>query len=149
MPHRLQELGPQHHAAIRMRLEGASTEEICEALEVQPRTVYLWFGNPLVKAEQARQLRNVTELFVEKLASAGIAAMDQLMEMASQPTQGPMTPELKLKVLREMLDRMPPPCQQSLFAHLSDEELLELARTLGEEVQDSEAPRQGAGPAGV
>jgi hypothetical protein len=51
VPDRLHELGTQHHAAIRMRLDGRSTEAICETLGVKRRIQYLWFSDPLVKRE--------------------------------------------------------------------------------------------------
>src|SRR5215207_3864072 len=63
MAHRLRDLGPQHHAAVRMRIEGVPSDEICERLGIERRTLYLWFVDPLVKAELTRQLARVDELF--------------------------------------------------------------------------------------
>jgi hypothetical protein len=40
-----------------MRLEGRTTDEVCSALEIKTRTLYLWFSDPLVKAELQAQLR--------------------------------------------------------------------------------------------
>src|SRR5829696_6558727 len=81
MPHRLRELGPQHHTAIRMRLEGVSTQQIAETLDVQKRTVYLWFSDPLVKAELGVRLEQINEMFAEKLASAAVSALTELKAM--------------------------------------------------------------------
>ena len=53
------ELQAQHHAAIRMRIEGRSSEEIARELEVEKRTVYLWFSDPRIKAELADQVDRV------------------------------------------------------------------------------------------
>jgi hypothetical protein len=134
MPHRLDELGSQHHAAIRMRLEGASTEEICECLEVEKRTVYIWFGDPLVKAELKRQLERINELFAERLASGAVSALEELKRMAEMPVQGQLTPDTKLKVLKELLDRATAqrrlPEGESIFSEMSDHELVEKARRM-------------------
>lgn len=40
-----------------MRIEGRPTAAICDALGVERRTVYLWFSDPLVKAELRGQLQ--------------------------------------------------------------------------------------------
>ena len=136
VPHRLSELQPQHHAAIRLRVEGRSTEEICEQLGVEKRTVYLWFSDPLIKAALADQVARVNELFAERLAAASVRAIEELIFMARQPTLGPLTPDVKLKVLREILDRAAPAQQprhvvtEGSFARLSDEELFAQARRL-------------------
>lgn len=106
VPHRLNKLGPQHHAAIRMRIEGVPTEEICDRLDVEKRTVYLWFSDPLVKAELVVQLQLVNAAFAERLATAGLVAFEQLRALAEAPVQGPVSPELKLEVLRDILDRI-------------------------------------------
>jgi len=70
MAHRLRDLGPQHHAAVRMRIEGVPSDEICERLGIERRTLYLWFGDPLVKAELTRQLARVDELFAGQLETS-------------------------------------------------------------------------------
>jgi Homeodomain-like domain len=115
MPHRLRELGPQHHAAIRMRLEGVPTEQICEQLEIKPRTLYIWFSDPLVKAELAERQRRINELFAERVAVVASSALDELEAMVKGPTQGAVTPETKLKAIKEVLDRAvaaPDPCTE-------------------------------------
>src|SRR5215213_10581956 len=66
----LQVLGPRHHAAIRLKLDGASGREIADALDVQTRTVYLWMGDPLVKEELARQLDRIGDVFAREIALA-------------------------------------------------------------------------------
>jgi hypothetical protein len=76
MPHRLLELQPRHHAAIRMCIEGRSTEQISRALEVKPRTLYIWFSDPLVKRELAEQLQRFNEIFAERYAAVCLAAID-------------------------------------------------------------------------
>jgi AcrR family transcriptional regulator len=144
MPHRLHELGPQHYTAIRMRLDGASTDEICETLDVEKRTVYIWFSDPLVKAELSRQLARINEIFVEKLASTATTAIDQLKEMVEMPVQGPLTPETKLKVVREILDRAAGGAsiggrQDGIFSELSTDELLDIARVTAD-IVNTERP---------
>ena len=66
----LQVLGPRHHAAIRLKLDGASGREIADALDVQTRSVYLWMGDPLVKEELARQLDRIGDVFAREIALA-------------------------------------------------------------------------------
>jgi hypothetical protein len=70
MSEHLRSLGPRHHAAIRLKLDGASGSEIANALDVETRTVYLWMGDPLVKDELARQLDRVGDEFARELALA-------------------------------------------------------------------------------
>jgi hypothetical protein len=106
MPQRLHELGPQHHAAIRMKIEGVPTEQICERLDVEKRTVYLWFSDPLVKTELQVQLLHINATFAERLAAAGAVAFEQLTELAAAPVEGPVTPQMKLELVREILDRI-------------------------------------------
>ncbi len=53
-----------------MRIEGRSTEQISRALEVRPRTLYIWFSDPLVKQALAEQLERFNELFAERYAAA-------------------------------------------------------------------------------
>ena len=103
MPH-LRELGPQHHAAIRMRLEGLSTETTCEQLEIKPRTLYVWFSDPLVKAELVERQRRINELFAERLALVASSALDELETLVKAPTRGAVTPETKLKAIKEVRD---------------------------------------------
>ena len=137
MPHRLSELKPQHHAAVRLRVEGRSTEEICEQLAVEKRTVYIWFSDPLVKAALTDQVDRVNELFAERLAAASVQAIEELISMAREPIHGHLTPDMKLKVLREILDRAQPARQEpdreaseGQLARLSDEALIARARFL-------------------
>ncbi len=128
-----------------MRIEGRSTEQICAALEVERRTVYLWFSDPLVKAELAGQVDHVNELFAERLAGAGLKALEALCEMASQPAHGDLTPETKLRALREVLDRalaarQSPQATERPFAQLSDQELVDLARSLAARAGNGNPP---------
>lgn len=80
MPHRLRELQPRHHAAIRMRIEGRSTEHTSRALAVRPRTLYIWFSDPLVKQALAEQLERSLEMpkarFPSGLSLVGAAGFE-------------------------------------------------------------------------
>jgi hypothetical protein len=108
MSQRLQKLGPRHHAAIRMRIAGSSSRDIQEELGVQLRTLYLWFGDPLVQAEIDRQLERISDLMAEKLAVSGLRALDELMRVLGKPDREPdVSDEMKLAVARELLDRCP------------------------------------------
>ena len=118
-----------------MRLEGLSTETICERLEIKPRTLYLWFSDPLVKAELAERQRRINELFAERLALVASSALDELETLIKAPTQGAVTPETKLKAIKEVLDRAaatPDPCHELRrnLQSMSDEELRNSARWL-------------------
>jgi len=101
----LRALAPRHHAAIRLKLDGASGGTIAERLGVETRTVYLWMGDPLVKQELARQLERIGDEFARQLALAGNVRISQLIEAAQLPLEGPITPEQKLAFIREALDR--------------------------------------------
>ena len=100
MPKRLRELSPRHHAAIRMRIAGATNTEIERKVGVQRRTLYVWFGDPLVKAEIDRQLQRINTLIAEKLASGALVALDVAREILERPMEGPITPELRLAAIR-------------------------------------------------
>lgn len=86
-----------------MKLDGRSSSEIAERLEVKRRTVYLWFGDQLVKAELARQLSNVNQHFSERLAEAGLSAVRVLQELAVAELATPVDPATKLKAAQELL----------------------------------------------
>jgi AcrR family transcriptional regulator len=135
MPHRLQELQPRHHAAIRMRIEGRSTEQISRALEVKPRTLYIWFSDPLVKQALAEQLERFNEIFAERYAAACLAAIDAAVRVVNQPVKTPPTEEMRLEYVKLLLDRHPATMAMSVklreivsYAHLLPPE--ELHRTL-------------------
>ena len=118
-----------------MRLEGLSTETICEQAEIKPRTLYVWFSDPLVKAELVERQRRINELFAERLALVASSALDELETLVKAPTQGAVTPETKLKAVKEVLDRTaatPDPCRELRrnLQSMSDEELRDSARWL-------------------
>jgi hypothetical protein len=105
MAQHLRSLGPRHHAAIRLKLDGASGCEIAETLGVETRTVYLWMGDPLVKQELARQLERISDEFARQLALAAMVGVSELREAVQLPIEGSITPEQKLAFIRETLDR--------------------------------------------
>ena len=118
-----------------MRIDGNSPEEIARELEVEKRTVYLWFSDPLIKVELASQVDRVNELFAERLAGVALKALDALCVMAELPVRGELTPETKLKILRELLDRAQAgaqgaPTPAAMLKQLSDQQLIGLARSL-------------------
>lgn len=102
----LQKLAPHHHVAIRMRIAGESHAAIEARLGVKRRTLYLWFGDPLVKDEIEAQMRNVRQIFVEKLVETGLVALDETQALMRHPVvDGPIDFGTKLEVIREVLDR--------------------------------------------
>ncbi len=88
-----------------MRIEGRSTEQISRALAVKPRTLYIWFSDPLVKQELAQQLERFNEVFAEKYAAACLAAIDAAIRIVSQPVKTPPTEEMRLEYVKLLLDR--------------------------------------------
>lgn len=102
----LQKLAPHHHVAIRMRIAGESHAAIEARLGVKRRTLYLWFGDPLVKVEIEAQMRNIREMFVEKLVETGLIALDETQTLLRYPViDGPIDFKTKLEVIRDVLDR--------------------------------------------
>lgn len=85
-----------------MRIEGRSTEQISRALEVRPRTLHIWFSDPL-----AEQLERFNEIFAEKYAAACLAAIDAAIRVVSQPVERPPSEEMRLEYVRLLLDRHP------------------------------------------
>ena len=92
-----------------MRIEGRSTDEICEALEIQPRSLYIWFSDPLVKAELNRQLDRINEVFAQKLAETAVSGLTALAEIASTPVGNPLDWTTKLHAVRLILEKTVPP----------------------------------------
>jgi hypothetical protein len=137
MPHRLTALAPRHHAAIRMKIDGAPGVAIAETLDVELRTVYLWMSDPLVKQELARQLERVNESFAQRLAIAALQGLEALRDLVEEPSERPVEPALKLRAACELLDRYdriatcePAASPASALAALSDEALVERARQI-------------------
>jgi hypothetical protein len=136
----LRSLGPRHHAAIRLKLDGASGSEIADALDVQTRTVYLWMGDPLVKEELARQLDRIGDEFTRQVALAANTAITELRKMAELPVEGPLETSEKLAVIQQILERYSAPNGPADRANsferelesLSDAELLAQAKELTE-----------------
>jgi len=138
MSEHLRALGPRHHAAIRLKLDGASGIDIADALDVQTRTVYLWMGDPLVKQELGRQLDRIGEEFARQLALAAAVGLNELRKMAELPVDGPLTVSEKLAFIEAILDRYSEldkaADRSNSFQHelesLSDAELLARAEAL-------------------
>lgn len=80
---RLKALNTLHLAACRMRVEGRNNAYIAEELGVQVRTLHVWFSDPLVKAEIKRLIGRIDDVFVERKATAGLRALDELSDFAS------------------------------------------------------------------
>lgn len=65
-----------------MKVEGRSIDFIHQELGVQKRTLYLWFSDDKMKAEIDRLISDVERLFAERMASAGMRALDEMVEFA-------------------------------------------------------------------
>jgi AcrR family transcriptional regulator len=147
MAKHLKELGPQHHAAIRLRAAGTSPEEIAEELGVHRETVYVWFSDPLVKAELNKEIELINERLADRLAAAADRAFSELEAIAMESAQGAPTFDVKLRALTAILDRCPTsarvprrpvPERPSPFDGMSTEELRDYLR----EVKAPENPHK-------
>jgi AcrR family transcriptional regulator len=94
--------------AVMMRLDGRTPDQIAENLGVQRRTVYLWFSDPLVKAELESEHAQLSNRLREKIATAAVAAVDALREMIATPIEGPISDEARLAAMREVFTRIDP-----------------------------------------
>jgi hypothetical protein len=132
----LRELNSRHHTAINMRIAGASPSAIAETLGVQRRTVYLWFGDPLVKRQLVSRTENVNDLIADRLAANALVGLDLLRTFAEEPCDTPVSPQLRLEAIRELLERHPltnaraalasTDDHQSVFQAMDDHELAAL-----------------------
>src|SRR4051812_44905485 len=102
----LQKLGPHHREAVRMKIGGASGREISEALGIRLRTVYLWFGDALVKAELSRQIEQADDHLKTELAMSALHGLQRLRELLEEPI-GVISFETKLAAISDILDRCP------------------------------------------
>lgn len=107
MGNKLVELHPQHHAAIRLRLEGKKADEIAEELEVTLRTVHIWFSDPLVKNQMNELVARSNEIFAEKMALGGIVGMDELRAAVQAGYKDRPSPGTWLEIVRELMKYTP------------------------------------------
>jgi AcrR family transcriptional regulator len=146
---RLQALNSQHKAAARLKVEGKSIKLIAKELGVTTRTLHVWFSDETVKAEVRRLTERVDEIFVERLASSGLQALEKLTDIAIEAPR-PVDPngreigmhdDERLKYLESILDRVDRTTKlkdrvaageggdtnyQQIFMSMPDEKLAEL-----------------------
>lgn len=77
-------LQPNHKAAARMKVEGRRIDEIAVELKVQKRTLYLWFSDDKMKAYIAEMVRNIEDVFAERMATSGLRALEEMVSFASE-----------------------------------------------------------------
>lgn len=140
----LKNLRDHHYAAIRMKIEGFSGREIAQALNTTVRQVYLWFGDPLVKAELEAQRIRIFDRFAERITDLSMRALQKLEQLADLDLDdSTVSVEQKLEILREILDRNPVTAKRSNSGgysadapppSLSDEELIERFRQVAGEL---------------
>jgi hypothetical protein len=140
-------LQPNHHAAIRLKIEGKAPADIAVALGVKERSVHLWFSDDQIKAELQRQVEKINEVFVQRMAEVGMVGVHELLALARIPTGAEvLTAEMKLEVVREILDRLPQTARVGVnkgggggtqvftgpvaVANMTDEQLLKRAKEL-------------------
>jgi hypothetical protein len=146
------ELKPNHLAAIRFRIEGKDNDFIAKELGVKKRTLYYWWSDPKIKEELDRQMSQVTSLFVEKMATLGLASLTALEDMVREDHTGPISPETRLEIIQAVLDRIPVTSKSkdlqeapgssvnvNVFSEMSDGQLLQQAKMLARNVVDGEA----------
>lgn len=116
------------------RLAGEAPQAIADALGVERRTVYLWFSDPLVKAEMNARGHDMTSLLLERLADHALAALATLRHTLEMPLDSDtLTAEQKLEVVREILDRcaytakVPAAIQTSYVTELPPRDLVPVA----------------------
>ena len=152
MNHIKGELKPNHLAAIRFRIEGKDNDFIAKELGVKKRTLYYWWSDPKIKEELDRQMSQVTSLFVEKMATLGLASLTALEDMVREDHTGPISPETRLEIIQAVLDRIPVTSKSkdlqeapgssvnvNVFSEMSDGQLLQQAKMLARNVVDGEA----------
>lgn len=82
---RLAKLNTQHRAAARLKVEGHRIAQISVELGVKDRTLHVWFSDPLMKAEIARLVDAVEDVFLERKATIGLRALETLSDFAEMP----------------------------------------------------------------
>lgn len=102
---RPEKIGTIHEKAIRLRIEGKSSQEIADACGVKLQTVYEWFSYPLIKRGMQEALSKINEIWAERMAGLGVAAMEALLEMVKEQPTGDLTHNQRLEIIREVLDR--------------------------------------------
>lgn len=81
---RLAKLNTQHQAAARLRVEGKTNTQICEDLGVAMRTLHVWFSDERMKAEIKRLTDRIEDVFVERKATAGLRALEELSRFSGK-----------------------------------------------------------------
>lgn len=108
MPRALEKLNLKHRQAARMRVEGMSNQEIAEALNTKPETVVKWWSDPLIREEIDRLGDLADNALANRMATAGIQALEALTEIAQKPSRDPQTDDsTKIRASTEILDRIP------------------------------------------
>lgn len=108
MANALKKLGDNHKAACRLRIEGYKNEDIASTLGISKRTLELWFSDPLVKDYIQDLAENVEVAFAEKLATAGMTAVQQLTDLLQKPDRDPdLSASQKLGIANSLMDRIP------------------------------------------
>lgn len=104
----LKSLNQQHKAAARMKVEGKSQDYIHEQLGVTKRTLSKWFSDDLMKSYIGDLEQAVEANFADKLATAGMSALQSLVELVEKPdTDSTISANQKMLVAAEILDRLP------------------------------------------
>jgi hypothetical protein len=151
----LEKLSPQHYRAIRMRIAGHSNAEIIADLGIRERTLWLWWSDPMVKAEIDQQIDGINRIFMERMAGIGLAAMEALREMIAEEHNRRLSPGQRLDAVREAMDRIPslqkptptqgngdahsgppglPGGQVNIFANMPNDQLMANAKALASSV---------------
>lgn len=103
----LAKLGPNHHAAVRMRAAGASSSEIASVLGVTVRTTHVWFSDPLVKEHLGRAVEAADDAVNQRLADLALVSIDELHGLVLRPAGSAEEHRIKLRAIVEALDRCP------------------------------------------
>lgn len=104
----LTKLNEKHKAACRLKIEGKSNAFISEQIGVKDETLVRWFSQDLVKNYMEDLAEAVEINFVEKLATVGAEAIDQLLELIKKPDRdSDISAQTKMDAIAMVLDRIP------------------------------------------
>lgn len=141
-----QKLTDVHKKAARMRLDGASNDDIAKECKVTKKRVMVWWCDDKMQDYLNELAQNVEQIFAEKLATAGMHALSTLTGILDKPsTDASASDHLKLEVARELMDRLPGttrvrerhdpakdiPQLVQIFAQMPDADLLHYIQTGG------------------
>ena len=134
------QLQPNQHHALELLTAGQTVPEVAEELAVDRSTVWRWTQDPTFASELSRSRRESLDEARQTLQGVTLTAVSVLVGIA---TDSDLTPGVRLRACCAILDRAGISAANSHqvevdrpelnFAHLTYEQLLELARETSDE----------------